>query len=81
LGTKWAGACARKLRPSSLFGAECSDVNCWFRAGKSFVPPFILGKTARNLDASEILWEFFAPFAVTLHAKSINEPTSEAIDN
>jgi hypothetical protein len=42
------------------------------------VPPFVLGKTARNLDASEILREFFAPFAVTLRAKRINEPTSEA---
>ena len=41
------------------------------------MPPFVLGKTARNLAASENLWEFFAPFAVTLHAKRINEPTSE----
>jgi poly(3-hydroxybutyrate) depolymerase len=24
------------------------------------LPAFVIGKTTRNLDASEVLWEFFA---------------------
>jgi polyhydroxybutyrate depolymerase len=28
--------------------------------GKQYLPAAIIGKTTRNMDASEILWEFFA---------------------
>jgi hypothetical protein len=45
------------------------------------VPPFVLGKTVRNLAASEILWEFFAPLAVTLLAKESTSLRVRRIDN
>ncbi len=37
--------------------------------GKQYLPVFVVGKTTRNLDASEAIWEFFRRHPMTGNGK------------
>ena len=38
--------------------------------GMQYLPASLIGKTSKNLDASEVIWEFFSGHTLTSKAKS-----------